>query len=246
MVDTLTNIESDAQHYANDSQLNASSGQGLRVSNRLYNGMTTPGYRAGFSGTLVSIGRRYPELLKTDSTLTTTSGTAKYTLPATPVFHMEELMVVYVDASSSSYEYVIDKSPSEREWAAHFSSNNAIPFVWKQYYDGSNNVIEFRPAPDTTSDTIKLWGYVQATPFATSASTTEFIHKNSDYALSLLIAGDWLAKRGKTRRSRELITEAVALLPPEDSGSRIRGTGMLTPWGLDVRPRSRSRRYAGF
>ncbi len=320
MADTLANIEADAQHYANDSQLNAVSGQGLRVSNRLYNGMTTPGYRAGFAGTLVTIGRRWPELLKSDTGLTTTSGTAKYALPSSRsgsttvddtssgstlpvaattsfragdririnsgggreevnivdsvssgvslamvfaltnvhtlaqadavvienlVFHMEELTVVYVDASSNSYEYVIGKSPSEREWADHFSSNNAIPLVWKQYYDGSNNVIEFRPAPDTTSDTIKLWGYVQATPFATSASTTEFIHKNSDYALALLIAADWLAKRDKTSRSRQLISEAVALLPSEDSGSRIRGSGMLTPWGHDAPHGSRGR-YAGF
>ena len=222
MADTLTGIQSDAQHYANDSQLNITSGQGLRVFHQLYFGMCDPGYKHGFRGIgMVNIGRRWREAFKTeDLSPTTTAGTSKYTWDPTLVFYDNEFKVFYVDDSASDEETLIERATDLEQWAEELSNTDGFPAVYMLYNDGSNDVIEFRSTPNATGDTIRIWGYTQPASLTASASTI-FITQNSDKALAGLVAADYLAKRDKTRRAAEVLDEVLGLLPSGDRGTKV-------------------------
>ncbi len=220
MVDTLTGIQSDAQHYANDSQLNIISGQGLRVFHQLYFGMCDPGFKHGFRGVgMVNIGRRWREVFKTEDLTDTTEGTSKYTWDPTLTFYDNEFKVFYVDVSASNEEVPIERATDLEQWAEELSNSNGFPAVYMLYNDGTNDVIEFRPTPDTSSDKIRIWGYTQPASLSASASTI-FITQNSDKALAGLVAADYFAKRGKTRRAAEVLDEVMGLLPSGDRGTK--------------------------
>ena len=221
MPETLTDIQATARDYTNNSQLNITTGDGARAANLLYVGMCAPSYRHGFRGVgMVHVGRRWRELLKLDSSVTTTAGTSAYTFPSTLTFHQDEFKVFYVDASASSEEVPIKRVTDIEEWAEEKATSNQFPSVYMLYNDGTNDVIEFRPTPDTTGDTINIWGYTQPTSLTASA-TTVFAAHNIDKAFALLVAADWLAKRSKTQRASELLDQAMGLLPLGDRGTMM-------------------------
>ncbi len=221
MADTLTGIQSDAQHYANDSQLNIVTGQGARVFHQLYRGMCSPAYRHGFRQIgMVHIGRRWRELLKTEDLSTVTSGTSKYTWDPTATFIDDQFKIFMVDASASNEEVEIDRVTDLLQWTREKSTSNSFPAVYMLYNDGTNDVLEFRPTPDNSSDTIRIWGYTEPSSLSAAAATV-FIGANSDKALSGLVAADYLAKRGKTQRASEVLDEVIGLLPRGDRGTMI-------------------------
>lgn len=233
MAETLSNIESDVQHWMDDITQNISYGSDLRITNTIYQGMCTPDYEflVGNAGSFM-IGRRWPELFRKHSTLATILGQSIYTLPPQPVFNPVEFIIYIIDASSNNTRRRIPRAADTEAWEKAFSTSNSTPRVHLRYHDGTNHVIDFRPTPDTSGDTIQIWGLIEAPEFERGSDKTVFIHKNSDRALSMLIAAHYKAVTGDTGRAAELAGNAVGLLPKQDIGSKIADTRTITPWPI--------------
>lgn len=235
MPDTVANIELDAQHYADDSQLVLTTGAGLRRLNQMYRGMTFPGWK--IMGQTI-IGRNFAELLTTDTSITTTAGTASYALPTTNRFRGRPFVEI-LDASQNSDPYIIEYANTFTEWSRYWTDNTNIPRICMLTGGGATagQKIEFRPSPDTTGDTVRITGYKEVTELTNGAGTTEFTHRSSDDALAMLIAADYLAKRGDPGRAMELVSSAIGAMPAESVALKVQGTGHIRPWGDTGRTR---------
>ena len=227
MGDSLTNIQSDARHYANDFALTLTSGQGLRNANLIYQGMLTEDFRLGG----VKIGRRWPEATREDTSLTSVADQEQYTWPTSPVFK-RPWFIEYLDAGSSDYPYPLREVPDILTWNAYDSSisQTGIPVYWRLLDVSGTVKVALRPNPDTTGDTIRISGLIEATEFTDGTSTTVFLNNNADRALAIFIAADYKAKRGQAQRALELISEGMGLLPRQDSTPALRSGGYLRPW----------------
>lgn len=227
MGDSLTNIQSDARHYANDANLVITSAEGLRIANLIYQGMLTDGFRLGG----VKIGRRWPEATREDTSLTSVASQEQYTWPTSTVFK-RTWFIEYLDASSSNYPYPLREVPDILTWTAYDASisQTGIPIYWRLLDVSGTVKMALRPNPDTTGDTIRITGLIEATEFTDGTSTTVFLNNNADRALSIFIAADYKAKRGQSERALELISEGVGLLPHGDSTPVLRTGGYLRPW----------------
>jgi hypothetical protein len=231
MPETVANIIIDAQHYADDSQLTLSTGVGLRRLNQMYRGMTNPGWK--MLGRTV-IGRNFPELLTTDTSLATTDGTATYTLPTTNRFRGRPFVEI-LDASDNSEPIRIPYATSMHEWNRYWSDNTDMPWMCMLIAAGgvtAGRKLEFRPSPDTTGDTIRLTGYKELDVFTATTDTTEFTEASSDDALAMLVAADYLSKRGDSGRAQELIENAIGIMPTDSVSVRLHDTGHIQPWAM--------------
>ncbi|KKL74612.1 hypothetical protein LCGC14_2063120, partial [marine sediment metagenome] len=134
MADTLTNIQTDVRFYANESDINLTTGINLRISNAMYRAMGTPGYR--HRG--VKIGRRWKEFTREDTSLTMVASQEQYTWPASPVFN-EPFFIEGLDVNASNAPYIILPAPNMTTWSYFDDKNDARP-LYSRLIDDSGTV----------------------------------------------------------------------------------------------------------
>jgi len=198
MSDTLSNIQTDARFFADDSVVDLTTGLGLRIANLVYQRMCNM--------------RRWPELIRVDTSLSTTSGTDSYTWVTSPVFKEEPLIEIQESSGSSDY-CIISRCPDEHTWTQIKNSGNSFPVYYRKINESGTVKIVFGPTPNVSSLTIRITGLIEATEFSGGASTTVFLEKNSDRALSMLIAAEYQEKRGFRDESTLLRRQAMSLIP---------------------------------
>ena len=229
MSDTLTNIQTDARFWASDRELTLTTGDNLRIANGIYQGMLTPGYK--FLG--VSIGRRWPEVTRQDTSLTMVVGQENYTWPASPDFN-EPYFIEGLNSSASNEPYPIDAAPDMESWSFYDQTGNAEPLFWRLIDVSAVLTLSLRPNPIRT-DGIRITGCIEGTAWTTGSSTTIFKHVNSDHALSMLIGAHFQSKRGNANRAMELVDMAAGLLPVNDMSPALTSRGRVRPWGNNSR-----------
>ena len=225
MADTLTNIQEDVRHYADDGNLTIVSGQGLRIANLIYQGMLSPGFK--LLGMV--IGRRWPEATRENTSLTMVVGDEDtYTWPATPVFKAP-VWLEGIDASTSD-PYPIEWAPDMATWSAYDDQNGTDRPTYARLIDVAGTLkLALRRRP-YQADTLRITGIIERTEFSSGSSSSCFIHKNADRALAHFIAADYKAKRGDMQRALSLIDDGVSLLPEQDATPSLIGFGRIRPW----------------
>lgn len=212
---TLTTIQTLTQFWANDSQIDLTSGTGLALANEVYQDLCGS--------------RRWPELTQQDTSISTVSGTEYYTWPTNPVFK-EEPYVEFLDSTNSNQPVAVLPAPNEEEYTELGVTFKAHPPIFYRKLTTAGAVkIGLRPIPDRSSDTIRITGRIEATEFTNGASSTIFLNIQSNRALSILIAAALKKKRGEVDRAMVLEAEAKKLLPRYDYNPR-RQRGQITPW----------------
>lgn len=213
-----TAIQVWARHYADDTQLTITSGDGLNVLNEIYGGMLTPGYRFAVGGRAFTVGRLWPESYQTnDLGADTTAGTAAYNWLTSPIYQEEPIVELETSAGQGDYES-IPHARDERQWVRLKNASNARPEAYIRYDSSGTMKIEFAPTPTTTGLDIRLRGYVEPTLFTSSTTTdgttnTIFFNENPDRALAYFIAASFLDKRNDTERALALAIAGLGLLP---------------------------------
>ena len=220
MATTLTNIQSDVRFYANDSVIDLTTAADLRRVNAIYHGMFSPGWEV-FPG--LRIGMRWAEQTREDTSLSTTAGTAAYTWPTSPVFLKETVTVEILRQSGGTDYQQIRRAADEREWLAHKNSGNAFPVFYRWMDSAGTTQLQFAPAPDTSSLTIRLRGLVQPDEFTSGSSQTAFDEIRSDKAFAMLIAAEYKHKRGDINGAMELAGRARGFLPHGEIGPTGQG-----------------------
>lgn len=224
MADTLTNIQTDVRFYANESDINLTTGINLRISNAMYRAMGTPGYR--HRG--VKIGRRWKEFTREDTSLTMVASQEQYTWPASPVFN-EPFFIEGLDVNASNAPYIILPAPNMTTWSYFDDKNDARP-LYSRLIDVSGTVkLALRPKPDQ-ADPIRITGLIEPTAFVDGTTKTAFLNANMDLALAKLIASEFRRKRGEPERADELLGEVFSMLPVYDTAPILRPGGFIQPW----------------
>ena len=224
MVDTLTNIQTDARFYANDSALIITSGEELRIFNLVYQGMMSPEYEM----LNIRVGRRWPETTQEDTSLTMVVGQEQYTWITSPDFK-QPAWIEGID-SNTSEPYPLTWAPDMTAWSGLDYTGNAEPLMCRLIDVGGVVKLAIRPTP-VRADTIRVTGLIEATELTQGSDSTIFLLKNSDRALSMLVAAEFKSQRGQSQRALELITNAVSLLPKQDNSPVLTGSGRILPWG---------------
>jgi hypothetical protein len=168
MAETLANIETDVQFYANDRRLTITSGDHLRIANLIYQGFLTPDFR--MPGTNIKIGRRWPEVTQEDTSITTTVGTEQYTWPSSPQFK-EPFYIELVDATDSLPTPIYPVTSLD-EWSELDDTNNGTPKFYMLIDVAGTVMLALRPNPDTLGDTIRITGAIEGLEFASPSTTT--------------------------------------------------------------------------
>ena len=225
MADTLTNIETDVQFWADDTALSITSGVNLRLFNTVYQGMFSPDYIV-FG---VKIGRRWPEATREDTSLTMVAGQEDYTWPTTPEFKEP----VWLEGTNGTTDvYPILWVPDMATWSAYDPNNvgDSEPIYARLLDVAGTLTLSLRPNPHRT-DGIRINGMIEVTELTTGANSTIFANKNADRALAMVVASHFKAKRGDSGRALELLNQAKSLLPINDVAPDFTGTGRIAPWG---------------
>jgi len=213
MAKTIATIQSLVRWECRDQTFSLVDTSGLQIGNSLYRRLCA----------LIE----WPELNREDSTLSTTSGTEKYTWPATNTYIDITGIEIQDPYDNSKYKQV-SAAPSELEFNLMREKPKAFPELYKRGHDGTNNVLRLAPKPDTTGLTIRLTGQIEPAEYTGSTDTTVFIMSSADDALSYIIAADVLDKREQPQRANRLVGRAAELL------SRIAGKE-ITPDELKSR-----------
>jgi len=230
MVDTLTNIQTDVRFWADYSDLVITSGDNLRIFNTVYQGMFSPEYTVYG----VKIGRRWPEATREDTSLTMVVGQEDYTWPSSPDFKDP----VWLEGTNGTTEvYPIHWAPDMATWSAYDPNNvgDTEPLYARLLDVAGVATLSLRPNPGR-ADGIRINGMIEVTELAVGTDSTVFLHKNSDRALSMVVAAHFKAKfDGNTGRAMELLNQAKSLLPVNDTTPNLTGSGMIAPWNYSRR-----------
>lgn len=236
--ETLSDLQDDIRFWTNDSALTITSGTNLRVFNIVYQGMLSPDY----SLLGVKIGRRWPERVREDTSLTMVVGTEQYAYPVSP----KTIDPVYVEGldADTSEPYTIAWVPDMNTWSSYDLTGNSRPVYCRLIDVSGSTKLALRPKPSKT-DGIRITGLVEVTDLTSGSSETIFRNKNSENALAMLVAAVFKSKRGETGRALELINMAKGLLPLYDRTPTLRSGGFIQPWTGLSESRYGSRRSRG-
>lgn len=238
MADTLTNIQTDYRFWSNVSDGTIVSGIGLRIFNTVYQGMFSPDFEIGG----IKIGRLWPEGTQEDTSLTMVVGQEQYTWVTSPKFK-EPIWVEGLD-SNTNEPYPILWAPDMNTWSAYDRVGNSRPLYCRLINVSGTIKLALRPTPVKT-DGIRITGLIEITELTQGSDSTIFLNKNSDRALSMLVAATFKAKRGESGRALELINQAKGLLPINDTTPNLTGSGAVQPWGLGHRYGSHGHHHHG-
>lgn len=197
MAQTVTNIQTKVRWEIRDEAYDLTDTTGLAVFNMIYRRL------ASFLP--------WPELLRSDTSLTTTSGTEDYTWPSSPIF-IDVLSVEIQNPEADMRYCTIAPVQTFSEMTVERGKKKDFPLVYMRAHDGSNHVLRLAPTPDTSSLTVRITGIIEPTEVTSGTDTTIFLNRSSDDVLSLLIAADVSSKRGMEDRSQMLILRASELL----------------------------------
>lgn len=194
---SLNEIQTLVRWEARDSKIDLTDASSLAVFNMLYRRMS-----ALFL---------WPELTRTDSSLSTTSGDSTYTWPSTNRYIDVTLVEMQNPFNDNKYDPIMP-ARTEITFAEESTKPNGFPTVYRRTHDGTNHILEFAPAPDTSSLGIRIKGLIEPTALADGGESTVFLTKLADDALVFLIAADYAAKREDAERSNELLSRTAEIL----------------------------------
>jgi len=227
MSSILSDIQTLVRHYSNDSSLTITSGVGLNVANLIYQGVCSPDFKLMGQ----HIGRRWPNVTREDTSITTTASTESYEWPHSPIFRLWPSLE-YLDSSNSSESTPIEWVPSMDIWSRYDIATDGLPEYARLLNIDGEIQLSLRPNPDTTGDTVRITGAIKVDDFTDSHSVTIFIDDNVDRALAFFIAADFKLKRGETQRAMELVQQGIGCYPASDKTPTLHTKGFIQSWAL--------------
>lgn len=196
MSDTVANIQARVQWLARDKTFSLIDSTGLPILNYMYRRLSTV--------------IPWSEFNREDSTASTTAGQEAVTWPAVKFIDVTQIEMQDPDDNLNYHEVVPVRT--EVEFSDLRAEEPSFPQVYKRTHDGTQNIVQFAPAPKTGSLSVRVTGQIEPTSLTTSASTTEFIGVIPDDILAYMIASDIADKRNDPERSRSLLSVAAELL----------------------------------
>jgi len=165
MADTRTNIQTAARTYADDTSLDLTTGDGKVLFDEVYLGFFNPTYKIAGR----SIGRRWPERTREDTSLTMVVGDEDtYVWSLTTTFK-EPFWIEGVDSNSEPYP--IYPAPDMATWSAYDQVGNGTPIYWRLIDRGGELRLALRPKPSQT-DTIRVTSLIGVRKWPSTASST--------------------------------------------------------------------------
>jgi len=225
MAETLTNIQTDARFWANDSLLDiTSNADNLRIFNMIYQGFANPEfYLFG-----VKLGRRWPEFTQEDTSLTMVVSQEQYDWPTSPVF-IQPIWVEGLDVNDSNEPYPVNWAPDMLIWSAFDDTSDDTPLYCRLINVSGTIKLAFRPTP-IRADGIRITGLTEVTELTAGGESTVFINNSADKALGMCVAAMFKQKRGEMGEAQKLVNMAAALLPINDPTPVLTGGGKVLPW----------------
>lgn len=196
MADTVSNIETRVQWLARDSSFSLTDTTGLQIINYVYRRLAA----------IIP----WPEFNRTDTSASTTANQEAVTWPAVKFIDVTQLEMQ--DPADDLNYHEIVPARTEVEFSDLRREEPSFPEVYKRSYDGTQNVVQFAPAPDTGSLTIRITGQIEPAEVTAGASTTTFIGYMPDDILAHMIAADILSKRNQDTQANKLLSVAAELL----------------------------------
>jgi hypothetical protein len=196
---TLTDIQTQVRVYINDSQFiltdnTSDKNKGLNISNEVYLRLST----------IYS----WPEFVRTDTSITTLSGTSSYDWPTTPKF--SNILNIELKNEFDEFE-IVPKVENELDWNYFSRSMLNFPSVYRFESVGSQKKITFAPTP-LLAKSVKIRGVVEPDKFVNGDSVTIFDSEVADNVLEYLIAASILFKRNFTDRALIRLRQGSSLL----------------------------------
>lgn len=196
MSDTVSNIEDRVQWLARDKNFSLIDTQGLAILNYTYRRLS-----AIFP---------WGEFNRTDTSASTTANQEAVTWPSVKFIDVTQIEMQDPEDDLNYHEIVPVRT--EGEFSALRAEEPSFPQVYKRANDGTQDIVQFAPAPKTGSLSVRITGQIEPTALTTSASTTSFIGVIPDDVLAYMIAADIADKRNDPQRSNKLISVASELL----------------------------------
>jgi len=196
MADTVTNIQVKVRWESRDSSFSLTDTTGLSLTNSMYRRLSA----------IIP----WPELNRTNTSATTTADQESVTWPA--VKFLDVASVEMQDPNDNLNYITVVPARTEQEWSLSREEENSFPKIYKRGYDGTQNVIQFAPTPDTGSLIVRITGQLEPTEFTAGSDTTIFIGNTADDILAFMIAADIMDKRNQPARAKSLIGRAAELL----------------------------------
>ena len=196
MSDTLTQLQVKVRWQSRDSAFSLTDDTGLAVTNGMYRRLAA----------IIP----WPELNRTDTSRSTTEDQEAVTWPS--VKFADVTSVELQDPNDNLKYQVIVPARTEQEWSIAREAPAGFPQMYKRAHDGTQNVVQFAPKPNTGSLTVRVTGYIEPTEVTAAASTTVFIAETPDDILSLMISADIADKRNQPVRAQSLAKRAAELL----------------------------------
>lgn len=196
MAETVTAIQTKVRWESRDSSFSLTDTNGLSLTNTIYRRLAA----------IIP----WPELHRTDTSAATALNTEAVTWPS--VKFIDVTQIEMQDPSDSSDYKTIVPARTELEWSLEREKTATFPTMYKRGNDGTQNVIQFAPAPTAAALSIRITGQIEPTEVTAGASETVFISQTPDDALAYLIAADVADKRNQPQRSQALVRKAAELL----------------------------------
>ena len=196
MADTVTKLQVKVRWEARDTKFVLTDTTGLSLTNTIYRRLAA----------IIP----WPELNRVNTSASTTAKQEAVTWPSVKFIDVTN---VEVQNPEDNLKYVsVVPARTELEWSVLRGNEPDFPQVYKRSYDGTQNVIEFAPAPNTGSLTVRITGQVEPVEVTDGASTTIFIGETADDVLAFLISADVMDKRNQPGRSKALVARAAEML----------------------------------
>jgi hypothetical protein len=196
MSDTVANIQSRVQWLARDKTFSLVDSTGLPILNYMYRRLST----------IIT----WSEFNREDTSTSTTAGQEAVTWPS--VKFVDVTLIEMQDPADDLNYHEIVPVRTEVEFSSSRNKEPSFPEVYKRTHDGTQNIVQFAPAPKVGSLSVRITGQVEPTALTTSASVTAFIGVIPDDILAYMVAADITDKRNDPERARSLLSVASELL----------------------------------
>jgi len=196
MADTVSNIATRVQWLARDSAFSLTDTTGLQITNYVYRRLAA----------IIP----WAEFNRTDTSASTTANQEAVTWPS--VKFIDVTQVEIQDPSDNLNYHEIVPVRTEVEFSELRREQPSFPETYKRSHDGTQNIVQFAPAPDTGSLTVRITGQIEPDEVTAGASTTKFIGYMPDDILAHMIAADICYKRNQGDRAGQLLSVAAELL----------------------------------
>jgi hypothetical protein len=196
MADTVSNIETRVKWLSRDTAFSLIDTTGLEITNYVYRRLAA----------MIP----WPEFNRTDTSASTTANQEAVTWPSVKFIDVTQIEIQDPDDNLNYHEVVPLRT--EVEFSELRRRQPSFPEVYKRSHDGTQNVVQFAPAPQTGSLTIRITGQVEPSEVTAGASTTNFIGYTPDDILAHMIAADICNKRNQEARANQLLSVAAELM----------------------------------